>query len=324
MSMIQDTEFPQPYEKSFLEVGDGHKIYVEQIGNPKGIPFVFLHGGPGSGCQQNHRSLFDNENIRAILFDQRGAGKSLPKRSLINNTTQALISDMEFIRKKFNIKKWAVVGGSWGSTLGLAYAQKYNSYVSGLILRSVFLGTKKDIVWAFETAAKIFRPELWSKWINLLNNSEKNNPIKSYGIRLESSDKKVSSSAALIWSIYETILSQIDSNSINFPSSINDKIFNSKNIEPNTPYFEWHYIKNNFFLNDNELVDNVFKLNDIPGSIIQGRYDILCPPINAFKISENWKRGKLVIVDKGAHSSNADPMKSALINAIKDLSIKLF
>ena len=185
MSMIQDNKFPQPYEKCFLEVGDGHEIYVEQLGNPKGIPFIFLHGGPGSGCQNSHRLLFNLETCRVILFDQRGAGKSLPKRSLYKNTTQMLMKDMEFIRNKFNIKKWSIVGGSWGSTLGLAYSENYPDSVEGLILRSVFLGTEDNITWAFEEAAKIFRPELWKKWTGLLDIKEQKKLILSYGKRLE-------------------------------------------------------------------------------------------------------------------------------------------
>ena len=322
MSMIQDKNFPQPYEKCFLEVGDGHKVYVEKIGNPKGIPFIFLHGGPGSGCQNNHRSLFNLENSNVILFDQRGAGKSEPKRSLYKNTTQNLIADMEKIRKKFNIKKWSIVGGSWGSTLGLAYTEKYNESVEGLVLRSVFLGTNNNINWAFERAAKTFRPELWNKWIGLLDIEERKNPIEAYGKRLESSNIKISNSAALAWSLYESILSQISSD-ISFPKSFKDEIFINSSADPNTPFFEWHYIKNNFFLEDNELIKNAYKLNGIPGSIVQGRYDLLCPVINAYEIAAKWKTCDLIIVDEGAHSANSDPMREKLIKAINDLTNKL-
>jgi len=324
MSMIQDKEFPQPYEKCFIDVGDGHKLYVEQIGNPNGVPFIFLHGGPGSGCQNNHRTLFNYKHNRIILFDQRGAGRSLPKRSLINNTTQALIEDMEIIRKKFNINKWAIVGGSWGSTLGLAYAEQYSEYVSGLILRSVFLGSKNNIIWAFEKAAKIFRPELFYQWTQLLDKQERNEPMHSYGKRLESKNNIIAKSTALVWASYETVLSQINSNNINLPNSFKDKFFKNNVHDPNTPYFEWHYIKNNFFLKDNELVNNAYKLNSIPGSIIQGRYDLLCPPINAYQIAEKWESADLIIVDEGAHSANSDPMRTTLVNAIKNLAIKLF
>ena len=322
MSMIQDKNFPQPYEKCFLEVGDGHKIYVEKVGNPEGIPFIFLHGGPGSGCQNSHRSLFNLEESNVILFDQRGAGRSLPKRSLHKNTTQDLIADLEYIRKKFNIKKWSIVGGSWGSTLGLAYSENFNEYVQGLILRSVFLGTKYNISWAFEEAARTFRPELWIKWIGLLDIKEQKRPLESYGKRLESKNKDISNSAALAWSLYESILSQVKSDII-FPKSFDDQIFSNSTSEPNTPYFEWHYIKHNFFLSHNELVKNAYKLEGIPGSIVQGRYDLLCPVINAYKIAKHWKNSNLIIVDEGAHSANSDPMREQLIRAINKLTNKL-
>jgi len=322
MSMIQDKNFPQPYEKCFLEVGDGHKIYVEKVGNPKGIPFVFLHGGPGSGCQNSHRSLFNLNDSNVILFDQRGAGKSLPKRSLYKNTTQDLIADIEYIRKKFNINKWSIVGGSWGSTLGLAYSETFSEYVEGLVLRSVFLGTNYNISWAFEEAARTFRPELWNKWIGLLDIEEQKNPIKSFGKRLESSNKKISHSAALAWSLYESILSQVTSD-IFFPKSFKDKIFINSSSDPNTPYFEWHYIKNNFFLEHDELIKNAYKLNGIPGSIVQGRYDLLCPVINAFEIATYWKSSNLIIVDEGAHSANSDPMREQLVKSINELTNKL-
>lgn len=322
MSMIQNKDFPQPYEKCFLEVGDGHKIYVEKIGNPKGVPFIFLHGGPGSGCQNNHRSLFNLENSNVILFDQRGAGKSIPKRSLYKNTTQSLIADIEFIRKKFNIKKWSIVGGSWGSTLGLAYCEKFNEYVEGLVLRSVFLGTDSNVSWAFEKAAKTFRPELWNKWVGLLDVEERKSPIKAYGKRLESVDKNISNSAALAWSYYESILSQISSDLI-FPSSFKDKVFFNSTSDPNTPFFEWHYIKNNFFLEKDELIKNAHKLNGILGSIVQGRYDLLCPVTNAYEVAIKWKTCNLIIVDEGAHSANSNPMREQLVKAIKDLTNKL-
>ena len=247
MSMIQDKNYPQAFESTYLEVGEGHKIYLEQLGDPKGIPIIFLHGGPGSGFQHNHKLLFNQKHIRLIMFDQRGAGKSLPKRCLISNTTDHLVSDMEFIRKRLGIKQWIVVGGSWGSTLAIKYSETCPENVNGLILRSIFLGTDLEIHWAFSLAARKFRPELWEKWVGLLPEKERLNPIKSYGKRLESDDPSIYLAAAQAWSDYEAVLSQIESEA-KFISSL--KNFDKKNIDdgPNTPYFEWHYIKNNFFL----------------------------------------------------------------------------
>ncbi len=324
MSMIQDNNFPVPYETSFIKTDDEHELYIEQLGNSEGIPIIFLHGGPGSGCQNHHRNLFDLESCRIIFLDQRGAGKSLPKRSLNNNTTGFLIKDIELVRKKLNIKKWVVVGGSWGSTLGIAYAEEYNQYVNGLVLRSVFLGTKTEIEWAFSNAAKLFRPEIWNSWENLVRTEDANMvPINFYGSSLESEDKFISEMAAHVWANYESILSQIESTKNKIPKSFNDKYLNNSSVKPNTPYFEWHYIKNNFFLEDGQLLNNAHKLNGIPGAIIQGRYDLLCPPVNAFNIAEIWKDSELLLVEEGGHSANSGPMRDALIDEISKLITKL-
>ena len=318
MSMIQDKNYPQAFESTYLEVGEGHKIYLEQLGDPKGIPIIFLHGGPGSGFQHNHKLLFNQKHIRLIMFDQRGAGKSLPKRCLISNTTNHLVSDMEFIRKRLGIKQWIVVGGSWGSTLAIKYSETCPENVNGLILRSIFLGTDLEIHWAFSLAARKFRPELWEKWVGLLPEKERLNPIKSYGKRLESDDPSIYLAAAQAWSDYEAVLSQIESEA-KFISSL--KNFDKKNIDdgPNTPYFEWHYIKNNFFLKKNELLENASVLKKIPGYIIQGRYDLLCPPQTAQKLSLKWKLGRLKIVDEGAHSANTGSMRIALEESINSM-----
>ena len=320
MSMIQDNNFPKPYKSSYIKTNDGHDLYYELVGNPTGLPIVFLHGGPGSGFQKSHRDLFDLNKSNVVFFDQRGAGRSKPKRSLKNNSTDYLVEDLELIRKKLNIEKWLVVGGSWGSTLALAYAQKYKKYINGIVIRSVFLGTKDEILWAFTNAAKLFRPELWDWWENLVNKEINNmDPLYFYGNRLESREKFDAESAAIVWSIYESILSQIEGENIELPKSFNKKYFMNNTLKPNTPYFEWHYIKNNFFLDYKKLINNAYKLNGIPGRIIQGRYDLLCPPTNAFDISEKWKDSVLYIVDDAGHSANSDPMRQTLIAAIKEL-----
>ena len=320
MSMIQDNNFPKPYQSSYIKTDDGHDLYYELIGNPNAFPIVFLHGGPGSGFQKNHRDLFNLEKSRVVFVDQRGAGRSKPRRSFKNNSTDYLIEDLELIRKRLNIEKWLVVGGSWGSTLALAYAQKYGKCISGIVIRSVFLGTKDEILWAFTNAAQLFRPELWDSWKNLANKDVDNiDPLLFYGKKLESNDKFDAESAAIIWSVYESILSQIEGENIELPKSFNKKYFSNSKLKPNTPFFEWHYIKNNFFLDNKQLINNAYKLNGIPGIIVQGRYDLLCPPINAFSISEKWKDCELYLIDDAGHSANSGPMRQALINAIKDL-----
>ena len=176
MSMIQDKNFPQPYETSFLEVGDGHKIYVEKIGNSKGVPFVFLHGGPGSGCNEAQKAIFDYKKYRVVFLDQRGSGKSTPKGEIKNNTTLMLIEDIEVVRKYLKIERWLVVGGSWGATLALAYGQAHTDKVEAMILRALFLGTKKEIKWAFFDAPLKFRPELIYRLNDFLNKKKLINP----------------------------------------------------------------------------------------------------------------------------------------------------
>ncbi len=320
MSMIQDNDFPQAYESSFIKTLDGHELYYEIVGNPEGIPIIFLHGGPGSGCQKNQRDLFNLDKVKVIFVDQRGAGKSLPKRSLNNNTTDNIISDLELIRQKLDIGKWLVVGGSWGSTLALAYAQIHKKNILGIIIRSVFLGTEDEINWAFSESAKLFRPELWDSWINIVKKYETNeDPLNFYGKKLESVDSDEAEVSSIIWSIYESTLSQIEGDEKSIPKNFDKDILQNNNIKPNTPYFEWHYIKNNFFLENNQLLDNADILNGIPGKIVQGRYDLLCPPINAYNIAKKWKDVELIIVEDAAHSANTGALRKILINAINDL-----
>ncbi len=324
MSMIQDNNFPEAYEVSSLKTNDGHEIYYEVVGDPDGLPIVFLHGGPGSGCQKSHRDLFNFKKIKVVFIDQRGAGKSLPKRGLINNTTSFIINDIEKIRKKLKINKWMVVGGSWGSTLALAYAQIYPKNIIGMVVRSVFLGTKNEIEWAFTNSAKLFRPDLWDSWNNLaIKDNFGSNAINFYGSKLDSKDKFSSELAALIWANYESVLSQVDGEKNKIPESFNKKFFGENMLKPNTPYIEWHFIKNNFFLEDNQLLRNAYKLNGIPGIIVQGRYDLLCPPINAFNIAEKWKDANLIFVDDAGHTSNTGPMRETLIDAINSLVDKI-
>ena len=320
MSMIQDKNFPKAYKVSNFKTNDGHEVYYEIVGNPKGLPIVFLHGGPGSGCQKSHRDLFNFKKVKVVFIDQRGAGKSLPKRELNNNTTDNIISDIESIRKKLKIDKWMLVGGSWGSTLAIAYAQKHKTNIIGIVIRSVFLGTEKEIKWAFTSSAKLFRPELWSSWKRLaINESSTLSAIQFYGNKLESKDKYKSELAAEIWAKYESILSQVDGEINNIPENFNSKSLSRNILKPNTPYFEWHYIKNNFYLEYDQLLKNAHKLNGIPGKIVQGRYDLLCPPINAYNIAEKWEDSDLIFVDDAGHTANSGIMKQSLIDAINNL-----
>ncbi len=280
-----------------LDVGGGHWIYVEEVGSKSGVPAIFLHGGPGSGSQHAHRNLFDADRNHAILFDQRGAGRSHPYLGCRNNTTADLIADIEKIREFFGYKEWIVTGGSWGSTLALAYAQKHPTRVTALIIRAVFLGTASEVDWAFIDGPKRFRPELYHAFINALPEAERANPIKAYVTRLRDPDPAVHAPAASVWNTYERALSVLQPGNVTLPT-LDEK----PGRLPPTPLMEAHYIANDFFLNKDELVANAHRLRGIPGAIVQGRYDLLCPPQAAQAIAERWGNCRLEYVDNAGHA----------------------
>ena len=294
-----------------LCVGDGHWLYVEEIGFKGGIPAVFLHGGPGSGAQHSHRALFDPARHHAFLFDQRGAGRSHPHLCCKANTTQHLIADIEAIRVHFNIDKWIVVGGSWGSTLALAYAEAHPARVTGLVLRAIFLGTRREVEWAFVRAPQIFRPELFEDFRDWLPDNERSDPLQAYVRRLTDPDPAIHTPAALRWNAYERILSELKPNAIRLPAE-----FASDARLPPTPILEAHYIAHDFFLEPDELLSQAAGLRDIPGSIVQGRYDLHCPPGNAYALHRAWPKSHLEIIADAGHamteSSVAEKMRSAI------------
>ncbi len=260
---------------------DNYNIYLEEYGNSSGIPVIFLHGGPGSGCNEGQKVIFDYKKYRVVFLDQRGAGKSTPKGGIKNNTTSKLIDDIELVRKYLKIESWIVVGGSWGATLAIAYAQAHTTKVKAMILRALFLGTKKEVDWAFFDAPLKFRPELIYKLNDFLNNKKLINPIFTLGKMLESKNEKTRNLGADLWLAYESNLSTIEFNYSSFNKVLSN--FNKKKKKiPNTPFLEWHYIKNNFFLKPNQLLKYKNKLSKIPISIIQSDYDLLCPPPDIF------------------------------------------
>ena len=279
---------------------NNHTIYFEEYGNPKGIPVIFLHGGPGSGCNDNQKALFDYKKFRVIFLDQRGAGKSVPKGSVKNNTTLLLINDIELVRKYLKISSWIVVGGSWGATLAVAYAEMYHTKVEAMILRSLFLGTKKEVDWAFFEAPLRFRSQLFYEVNNILNQKKLVNPIYILGPMLENKNHKIKSLAARLWLAYESNLSTIKFNYKNL-QEIKLDIAKKKTMLPNTPFIEWHYIKNNFFLKVNQLLKNKRKLNKIPIAIVQSDYDLLCPPSTSFNFASGLANCKIFRVECAGH-----------------------
>lgn len=301
---------PQMYQ---LNVDKDNTLYIEVSGNSSGIPIIFFHGGPGGQSRSEHHSLFKPELFKSIIYDQRGTGKSTPIRSLKNNNSESLIEDVEKIRKFLNVDKLFLVGGSWGATLALLYAQTHPKNVKGIVLRSVFLGTKEETDWAFMKGPQIFAPDLYKSFISYLNDIEKKDVINSY-IKKIHDEKSILHS--WIWHDYERILSQLDPQKYFFES---EKEILKRNGVPNSPFMETHFIKNDFFLKKNQILKNMKLIKDIPGIIIQGRYDLICPPKSAFSISENWNKSKIKILNTAGHSSSDNGIIENLIQSIEEI-----
>ena len=316
----QDFSFPdtKPYRTDMLPVGQGHSLYLQESGNPARKPAVFLHGGPGSGCQPAHRRLFDPELFRLVLFDQRGAGRSTPKRGLEANTTQHLVADLEQIREALQIERWMVVGGSWGALLALAYAETHPERVSALVLRGVLLGEREEIDWAFTEGPRIIRPELWQAYRDLLPADERADPVAAYGARLTDPEPQIHVAAARIWHDYERALSVLTPPDGALPASL-EAAYRSTSRVPETPFFEWHYIRHGFFLEPGQILDRSGRLGGIPGLIVQGRYDLLCPPLSAYRLAQAWRDCELRPVEGGGHSADEPAVRRALMAAIDSL-----
>ena len=314
--------YSAPFDTRMLAVDEQHTLHVEQVGRADGVPAVFLHGGPGSGCQSGHRRLFDPSLFRAVLFDQRGAGRSTPRRSLIDNTTPHLIADMERIRTALGIDKWMVVGGSWGALLGVAYAEAHPERVSALLLRAVFLGTRAEVDWAFLLGPQTFYPELWRRFIGLLPEAERGDPLAAYGRRLMDPDPSVHGPAAIVLHDYEQALSVLKPTSLDLPPSLEAARASTRAV-PNTPFVEWHYFDHGCFLADRELLAGAARLAGIPGAIVQGRYDLLCPPETAHALARAWPEGELRIVQAAGHSLSEPSIQADLMAAIAEFGRRL-
>ncbi len=306
-----------------VPVGDGHVLHVRTTGNEHGIPAVYLHGGPGSGCRPSHASLFDQQRFRVILPDQRGAGLSTPKRGLVGNGTPELVADLERIREEIGIDRWMLVGGSWGSTLALAYAEAHPERILGIVLRAVFLGTREEGHWAFRQAAQTFRPDLWTAFRDLLPEEERDDPIAAYGKRLENPNSRIHRPAAEAWAVYEGTLATLTPPEAKLPGTLDRGPARDDGHGPNTPYIEWHYLKNDFFLASGQLLKGANPLACIPGKIIQGRYDLLCPPGTAAALARAWPDAELEIVSRAGHMDSEPPIRNAVIKAISDIASQI-
>ncbi len=308
-----------PLTSQLLPVGDGHEIYVETVGRPDGIPAVYLHGGPGSGCQPDHRRLFDPERFHAVLFDQRGAGRSRPKGRREDNTLPHLIADMEIIREKFGLERWILVGGSWGATLALAYAQAHPNRVSGIVLRATFLGTRAEIEGGFLDVLPRFYPDLHDDFLNVLPPEERAQPLEAYWRRILDPDPAVHGPAARAWHDTERILSEHISGRVRLDPAAP----NSSRALPATPFMEAHYFQNDCFMRPNQLVAETGKLEGIPGIIVQGRYDLLCPPATSHALAAIWRYSEVRFVEGAGHSLYDPGVRDAVMKAVSDLASRI-
>ena len=304
----------KPYAEHNLKVDDTHTIYVEECGEPTGIPVMFLHGGPGAGCDPDHRRFFDPSKYRIILFDQRGCGRSTPHLSLINNTTQDLIEDMEKIRTTLNVNKLMLFGGSWGATLALLYAQKYPKNVTGFILRGVFLGRKQDLDWLFKDGASKFFPDHWVQFLENVPEDQRGDLIKAYYDLLHGEDDLRHMSVAKSWGLWEAECSTLEFN----PD--NERRFTNPHFALGIATIETHYFVNNLFIEKNQILNNMSKIAHIPAVIVHGRYDMVCTLDNSFALSKVWPEAKLEIIRHAGHSAREPGITDALIAATNTLA----
>ncbi len=302
----------EPYDSGHIKVSNIHELYYEQCGNPNGKPVVFLHGGPGAGLIPDYRRFFDPDAYRIILFEQRGAGRSRPHASLDDNTTWHLIQDVETIREHFGVEQWLVFGGSWGSTLALAYAEKHPERVRGLVLRGIFLCRPEEISWFYEEsqgASAIF-PEGWEKYVAIIPESERDDMIRAYYRRLTSADQRVKLEAAQAWSTWEASALKL----LPDQSVIDD--FSEPEMAIALARIECHYFVNNcFFETNNYLLENVDRIRHIPAVIVHGRYDIVCPVMNAWDLHKAWPEAELKIIPDAGHAATEPGIAAALVEA---------
>jgi len=302
-----------PYVQHSLAVDDGHILHVEECGSPEGQAVLFLHGGPGAGIENYHRCFFNPNKYRVVLFDQRGSGKSTPHASLDNNTTQHLISDIEFIREKLGIKSWVVFGGSWGSTLALAYSQSYPQFVDALVLRGIFLCRPQEISWFYQEGASRIFPDYWQDFIAPVPKEKRNDIVSAYYEILTGQNEIARMAAAKAWSIWEgrtATLKQKDSVVSHFSDA---------HTALSVALIECHYFINNAFLKPNQLLNEIDKIRHIPTHIVQGRYDIICPMESAWDLHKAWPEANFSIIGDAGHAASEEGITRKLVNIMDEL-----
>ena len=306
----------EPFDSGMLDLEAPHRMYYEQSGKPGGVPVVFLHGGPGAGASAVHRQFFDPRFYRIVVFDQRGAGRSTPLGCLENNTTQHLIADMERLRERLGVDKWLVFGGSWGSTLGLAYAEHHPERCLGLVLRGIFLCRRSEIDWFLYGLRAIF-PEAWRTFSGYVPESERADLLSAFHKRLVHPDPAVHMPAARCWSVYEGSCSTLLPN----PALVAD--FASDRVALGLARIEAHYFRHDIFLPDDFLLKNAARLKNVRGVIVQGRYDIVCPTVSADDLHRAWPEAEYTIVPDAGHSAFEPGIRSRLIAATEAFKAKV-
>ncbi|HET7650045.1 MAG TPA: prolyl aminopeptidase [Gammaproteobacteria bacterium] len=300
----------EPYATRSLAVDPPHVLYVEECGNPQGLPVVFVHGGPGGGCTADNRRFFDPARYRIILFDQRGCGRSTPHAELEGNTTQALVADMERIRETLGIERWLVFGGSWGSTLALVYAETHPERVMALILRGIFLVTQQELRWFYQDGIQHMFPDHFEEFVAPIPPAERGDLMRAYYQRLTSSDLEVRRRAAEAWSLFEARCSTL------LPSESVVDHFSEPDVAMAIARIECHYFVNNCFLADDQIIRDAARIRKIPGVIVQGRYDVVCPPVSAWRLHKAWPEAQFRIVPDAGHASSEPGTRSALVEAM--------
>lgn len=306
----------EPYARHRLAVDEPHELYLEESGNPDGVPVLVVHGGPGGGCEDYHRRFFDAERFRIILMDQRGAGRSTPLAELEGNSTEKLVEDMETIRQFLGIDRWLLFGGSWGSTLSLVYAETYPERVLGLVLRGIFLCRPRDIHWFYQEGASRVFPDYWQDFQAPIPEAERGDMVTAYYRRLTSSNELEQIQAAKAWSIWEGRCATLHPN----PKVVEH--FGHPHVAIALARIECHYFMSNSFLEADQIVRNARALAGIPGIIVHGRYDMVCPLDNALALSKAWPEAELQIIRDAGHSASEPAIIDALIRGVEQIVAK--
>lgn len=307
----------KPYGSQFLQVGDIHDIYVEECGSQDGIPVLFVHGGPGAGCTERDRRFFDPEKYRIILFDQRGCGRSRPHAELEQNTTSLLIEDIELIRRTLGVDQWLVFGGSWGSTLSLLYAQAHPKQVSGLIVRGIFLSRQRDLDWLYKEGASRVFPDQWAHFVEPIPEKERGDLLEAYYQQLFGENELARMGAAKHWSLWEGNIATLRPN-----HELIDH-FGDPHRALSLSRIACHYFRHKSFIKQNQIIEKMNLIASIPGVIVHGRYDMICPLDNAQALADHWPEADLQIIRDAGHASCEPGIVDALVRATDDFARRL-